>query len=106
MTPGLALTHDTIHFDDQALSFDGLEAIDDSELSVTRTPKSMVLALLVAIMAGLLAYLQAPHHVEARYPFRDAADAGAASARVLHEVSAEDHLATAEVAPMTFGLDG
>lgn len=106
MTPGITLTHDTIHFDDQALSFDELEAIDDSELSITRTPKAMVLALFVAIVAGLLAYLQAPHHIEARYQFRDAADAGAVSARVLHEVSAEDYLATADVAPMVLGLDG
>jgi hypothetical protein len=106
MIPGLTLTHDTIHFDDQALSFDELEAIDDSELSVTRTPKSMVLALFVAIVAGLLAYLQAPQHIEVRDRFRDSNDAGTVSARILQNVRPEDHLATAEVAPMMLGLDG
>ncbi len=104
MTTALPLTHD-IHFDDQAVSFDELETFDDAELNVTRTPKSIVLALLVATVACLLAYLQSPNTVEVHHQSRESANDATPASQVL-QVGYEEYWTTAEVAPMTLGLDG
>jgi len=104
MALGLALTHETIVRDDQAESFDELDAYDDAELSVTRTPKSILLALVVAIVTCLLAYLQAPNTVKVHHQLRESADAATPAVQAFQGYS--DHWATAEVAPMPLGLDG
>lgn len=106
MATELALTHDTIKFEDRTDSFEEFETLDDAELSVARTPKSIVLPLVVAIVTGAVAYLQAPQTIEVHRQPRESADAAAAAKQVFQEVRLDDHWATAEVAPMTLGLDG
>lgn len=107
MATALALSHrSTTHFDDQIDSSEELEALDDAELSVIRTPKSIVLPLVVAIAGGLLAYLQAPHTVEVPRVQREPAETTTSSTTAFQMMIDEDHWATAEVAPMPLGLDG
>jgi hypothetical protein len=107
MATELALTHDTtIRFESHLDSLEEVEALDESELSVTRTPKSIVLPLFVAAIAGLLAYLQAPHVVEVSQPRHETTPSTLPAKQVFSEAMDEDHWTTAEVAPMPLGLDG
>jgi hypothetical protein len=107
MTTELALRHDTtLGFESQFDSVESLEELDESELSVTRTPKSILVPLFVAAVAGLLAYLQAPQAVEVSHARHETAEPAPLAKQVFSEGTGEDHWTTAEVAAMPLGLDG
>ena len=106
MATQLTSTHDTtVNFEDQSDSFEEFELLDEAELSVTRTPKSIVFPLVIAVATCLLAYLQAPETVKVHRQRLESPTA-IPTKQALQNVQLDDHWTTAEVAPMPLGLDG
>ncbi|MBA3316358.1 MAG: hypothetical protein M3552_02940 [Planctomycetota bacterium] len=84
-----------------------IEWIDsDEEMSVVRTPKMTLIALLVAAVAGAVAYQQSPTSVDARDVRSDITVNDDAASLSFQQIDQGDRWASTEVATMVMGLDG
>jgi hypothetical protein len=105
-TACLTLPNEIADFSHEEDSADLLDADAAAEMSVVRTPKTTLIALAIAIAAGVIAYQQSPrafdHNVH-----RPARSAVVEPTSIPFDpIDSEDHWATADAAVMPLELDG